>query len=1238
MSVKNIAEYVFDNEDVDITVFSGDAYTNINTKDIEEDQLLLDFIDGHLDLCLDDGCYGFASDKLPLNVANLIGRKDGDRDRVGVYLFDSPVDLDIVPEELDVSIPIGVGWKYEVNADEFQSFDALMDACNDWNMEATNDAEDVSEPLPISNASPTETARGTDSSAEVSEEIAMMNDAELLGVDHPDMQELLKRPATFMKGNLWRQGDRRNTQDGDWRSIEMPWLAWIIGAAKGDEIGGKKVSQTWGFSRHPENARKEGDSVVLAEAIDGARTDSAIKTMHAVGLDIDSGAKLDDVLDRLEELGLFALVYTSHSHGKDRLTLKHDDVIRKLKLDESPNRTQIQQYLREHHKDRFDEDYIQSVEIEELRHQTKDGLRTILKTRPLDKFRVILPLWEPVELSSLGATVNNWKEVWADAVAGVGVNMLGVSFDSTCTDVNRLFYTPRHPKGAEYYAAVVQGRPLRFEEIEPYSKARYVKERDPGDPFAAGADLGTDGKREHFSLSGSNFDLNKWHKSHKTRFLLADVLISFCDDKIRTSGNEKVGTVHLECPFEHEHSTEGGTATMAMNPDENEAGYWTVFCRHDACAGRDKLEFIKEMVDEGWFDEALLKDDEWNIPLPDEDMEAEDDADATERPRTLLEQADQDFTEDSNEETIRKFLKKVAKMQPDRTDTSRIVSALANHTVLSKTDVRSILKAVSREVAASSNEESTETIPEIDWHFMDRVKWARERIHDVNMKSPRLFHYIEDVARISEDAKGRPQIKILNDKGFASTIDEFMKWHKVTFVGDAERRTEVPTPQDVVNHVYNGEHPYPYLRGLVSTPTFVEGGEMIITPGFHSNSGLYYWNANNLDVPKVSKVPTDEEVYEAKRLLIEEVFGDFPLGGLTRTELVEQALEGENGVPAVTHLISALLLLFCRDMIDGPTPGHLITKPSPGTGASLLAEILSMIAYGQAATAKHLPTNNEEMQKTLLTTIRDGDNIIYFDNIDQSVDSGVFASYLTAREVSGRVLGKTQSVTAEVRAVWLLCGNNVRLSKELLRRLLMIDLDANMANPEKRTDFRHKSVTKYVMETRGELVWACLTLIQNWVAKGMKEQDDIILNSFEEWSRVMGGILRDAGLGGFLTNLDELQERASDGDDDDIQQFLNIWWETYLNTPTTARSSDPKEPSLISMAMAHDIQLPIRKTKNADDEVVYDVKAFNKFLGVYEGRVMALSDGTEVKVLKTNPHGKTGYNWKLEVVHTSGVV
>ncbi len=1231
MNVADIAYLIFE-QTTGYVVFDDAEDREIDNPDFDEDQLLLDMPDAQLDLVFKDECWAVASDEIPLEKANLIAHK-GDKS-FGVFILEEAVNPDDVPEDFAQSIPVGLGWKYESMEGVQMSFiSELIESRVSGAEEPDNVSEDVVHEVPVSDPDVVEEPGGTATSEEAAEpeltEIAKMNDAELLGADHPDMQTLLSKPAVFMTGDLYGQKDRRNTLDGDWQRVELPWLAWLDGADNG--------KRSWGLTRHPVNKHKEGASIVLADAIDGARKDGAIKTMYAIGLDIDSGAKLKDVKAKLQELNLFAILYTSHSNGKDSLVLKHDDIMRKLKLDESPNRTQVQMYLREHHKDRFDEEFIQTIEIAELRKQTPDGLRTVLKTEPLDKFRVILPLWEPVELADLGATVNAWKDAWADAVCGVGVNMLGVNFDATCSDVNRLFFTPRHPEDAnDWYAAVVQGRPLRYEEIEPYSKTRYVKERDPGDPFASmGSDL-TEGKREQFSTD-SNFDLNKWHRDHKDRWLAADVIESYCADKVRVAGGEKAGTVHLECPFEHEHSTEGGTATMAMNPDENEAGYWTIFCRHDACNKRDKLEFIQAMVNEEWFPESVLKDDEWNIPLPDEVVPEET---TEEKELTPRQQAAQ-FNDESSDMDILKFMKRQLKLgNVDKSTQASITAEIASNTELTKRDVTRLWQDARRELEdrrrqrAEEDGEEVETVPVTNqWDFGDMVKWGKKRIQDANAKSPRLFHYIDEVARIDETADRIPRVRMLTEKQFSAELNEITKWHHLSTVGDAERRKEVAAPNEVVAQLYNSAHTvYPRLRGLVTTPTFTRGGDLISTPGFHE-SGLYYWNTGDFDIPTISKVPTAEEIAEAKRLLVEEVFADFPLGGLVRDEIVAKALDPEDpeGVPAVTNLISMLLLMFCRDLIDGPTPGHLLTKPSPGTGASLLTDVCSMIAHGEPTPAQPIPPNNEEMQKTLLTLIADGANIVYFDNIDQSVDSGTFASALTAPKVRGRILGKSQMAEAEVRAVWILCGNNVRMSQELIRRLVMVDLDANMSDPQHRSGWRHDDLPTYVKENRGDLVWACLTLIQNWVAKGMKGDKGVVLNSYENWSRVMGGILRDAGLNGFLRNRDELKERASDGGEDDITIFLDAWWERYLSSPILMRSPEPKDDDLIKMAIAQDLQLPLRMKKTPDDDLTYDPRQFNKFLGTYEGRVMKLTDTTEVKVTRGR-RSKHGYYWQLEVV------
>ncbi len=402
-----------------------------------------------------------------------------------------------------------------------------------------------------------------------------------------------------MTGKVCPDAPRHNTRDGHWKREELTLNQWINGDQK-----------SWGLAVHPEADSKHGDAICPSENIDGARKDSAVKTMYAIVTDHDAGASMEDTIQNLEAAGVFAFVYSTFNHLTTRLELKHDDVVRKLTLASSPDLAQIKEYLRLHHATRYDAAFIDAVEIENARTQTKDGLRIILKVPAIDKFRVVLPLAEPVELADLAPTLAGWKDIWADKVTGVCRNILKAEFDVSSTDINRCFYTPRSPKGAEFYNCIVMGKPLNFEDIEPFSKAEYIRGRQPqGDAFLADGSEGGEVKR--FLMPETGRSLNKWHHEHKHRFLICDAIEAYSPDRIRVAGGERPDTLHIECPFEHEHSSSGGTATMAMNPHANEHEVWSVFCHHDACKGRHKLEFIQQMLEDGWFEEDALFDEEF---------------------------------------------------------------------------------------------------------------------------------------------------------------------------------------------------------------------------------------------------------------------------------------------------------------------------------------------------------------------------------------------------------------------------------------------------------------------------------------------------------------------------------------------------------------------------------------------------------------------------------------------------
>lgn len=1073
-----------------------------------------------------------------------------------------------------------------------------------------------------------------------------LNDAELLGKDTADFERVLELPVTLLTGELWGAKDRRNTQDGDWKPVTMSWGQWIVGSP------GNKNVPAWGFSHHPVGKDKAGASVVLGSSIGKARKANAMDTMYAMGLDIDAGFPLDAMLDRLEKLGLFCLVYTSHSHGKSGLELKHGEVIQKLKIKPSElNKAQVQRFLREFSKNRYEESFISQVEIINPKKQIKEGVVIELSTPKLDKYRLIFPLSEPVKIIDLADTQKEALEVWEDKITGLATEVLEVHFDTSCTDPSRLFYTARHPKDAEdWYCAVMRGDALKFEDVPTVKKAKYTGSRKPMNAFEIAGGVQDDADRPPQCLTPSGASLNDWHSRAKDRFNMADLLEDLCSDRIRVAGGEAQGHVHIECPFEHEHSSEGGTATMVVNAIDSQNGYWTWFCKHDACQGRHKLVFLEEALRNGWFEEdQLFGDSVYMLEGADEDDEDEEDLteedtidDVEVTPKTFPEKAEA-FATDASEEVILTFLKACHRGGVDRVDQAKILSSLAKRTPLGKSVLNKMWNHIEAEQRRKEQERAKKSGPVEkedatalvnEWDFSRMCAHAYRAIHDRNQDSPCVFHYMEGLYVIREDSEGHARMKMLDRDGFAHHINTVAAFAKV--VGEDGETRGVSAPEDVVRHLFAADYgTYPELRGLVTTPIFTAAGGLLTTPGYDWDSRLFYRPDMSLSVPNISKAPTDDEVFRAKQLLIEEILADFPLAGLTRPEIVDKALNGD-GVPAVTNMMGLMMLPFMRELIDGPTPGHLLTKPAPGTGASLLTDVFSIIATGRETPALAMPTSKDEMSKTLTSVLANGQNVVFFDNINHSVDSGELASAMTAPTYQARILGKTQTVEVAVRTTWVFTGNNVSLSSELVRRLTMIDLDAQVANPELRTGFRHKDIRGWAKDNRGELVWACLTLIQNWVAQGMPAETDVALASYENWSACVGGVLKTAGLGGFLNNRAALKEKASDEDNDSISFLLEAWWgevgsrEIYLRGDGAGSGH---EQGLIELAVDKEVSLPIRRERTGDGEMSYNVANFGKWLGMYKGRVYKLEDGTEVKIEKDGKRTSRGHKWSLSILN-----
>ncbi|MGH1412122.1 MAG: hypothetical protein ACRBB0_01420 [Pelagimonas sp.] len=940
-----------------------------------------------------------------------------------------------------------------------------------------------------------------------------LHDAEIRGDTSLDLDNLLDQKFVFMTGEVYPETPRRNTRDGDWKRQELSLNHWINGDKK-----------SWGLAVHPEAASKHGPSICPSENIDGARKDTAVKTMYAIVTDHDAGASMEDTIQNLEAAGVFAFVYSTFNHLTTRLELKHDDVMRKLALKASPDLAQIKEYLRLHHATRYDSEFIDAVEIEDARTQTKDGLRIILKVPAIDKFRVVLPLAEPVELADLAPTLAGWKDIWADKVTGVCRNILKAEFDVSSTDINRCFFTPRSPKGAEFYNCIVMGKPLRFEDIVPVSKAEYIKGRQPqGDPFLAGGSEG--GEVERFLMPESGRSLNRWHHEHKHRFLIADLIEAHAADKVRNVGGERDSTIHIECPFEHEHSTSGGSGTMVMNPHANEHEVWSVFCHHDACKGRHKLEFLQQMLEDEWFDEDAIYDEEF-VLIDDEETPLTVTTDKVKSQVAGL-------SKDSSDDDVKAHIARLIKDGADTSSLNRAKTEIADVTALGKRDVDRMIKTIHAETRASQPAKKSDAINVSDG-YMPVIAATIEKLITANADEPLLFSLAE---QLTEVRNGR--LKPLPVDPLTEVIARVVQFEKTQKMGDNYVDVSTAPPLDVVKNIAHRPHDdfaLP-LRGVVTSPFFTAGGMLVTEPGYHADAQVYYDPPQGFVLADVPTTPTKKQATDSAHYIIEQVLADFPLGGLNRKEIMARYHEGE-GVPALANVLGLILLTFLRDMVDGPTPMHLFNKPSPGTGAGLITKVCHLIATGKPAPATPFPKKDDEAPKTLTSLLCSGIGWVNFDNVAHTIDCPELATALTEPVYLARPLGRTDTVEVEVRNVWSMTAIHSNLSAELARRTVLIDLDAQSAEPEKRTGWLHDDLPAFVIKDRAKLVQCCLTIIQYWISQGKKPYTDVVMGSYERYTAIIGGVLESVGVRGFLGNAQKLKEDTANEDAATLNLFL----------------------------------------------------------------------------------------------------
>jgi putative DNA primase/helicase len=388
---------------------------------------------------------------------------------------------------------------------------------------------------------------------------------------------------------------------------------------------------------------------------------------------------------------------------------------------------------------------------------------------------------------------------------------------------------------------------------------------------------------------------------------------------------------------------------------------------------------------------------------------------------------------------------------------------------------------------------------------------------------PFIFRHADQISRIRMADDGTLTMRVMDDDSLrhvlARVADWYMQKKKRTFAAIPPRHVV----RDILAHP---EPPFPVITRIIRAPIFAADGTITVKPGYSPATRTYYAPAEDFDVAPVPQRPTAEDI-EFARDTIADVLRDFPFVG-----------ESEH-----THAVGLMILPFARELIDGPTPLHLIEKPAPGTGAGLLADVVVYPFLGTGAPVMAEGRDDDEWRKRITAKLKDANSIVLIDNVRKRIESSALSAAITCTIWEDRMLGQTAILRLPVKAVWLATGNNVALSNEIARRAVRIRLDAKMDRAWLRDGFKYPNLREYVLSERAKLIWCVLVLIQDWIIKGRPSGIKSI-GTFEKWAAVVGGILENARFSDFLGNIEQLYEE-SDAEGIAWRQLVKSWWELH---------------------------------------------------------------------------------------------
>ncbi len=323
-----------------------------------------------------------------------------------------------------------------------------------------------------------------------------------------------------------------------------------------------------------------------------------------------------------------------------------------------------------------------------------------------------------------------------------------------------------------------------------------------------------------------------------------------------------------------------------------------------------------------------------------------------------------------------------------------------------------------------------------------------------------------------------------------------------------------------------GSWSFPGLVGFTDSPTLDLRGRLITEPGYDAPSGLFLSRP-----PAIAPMATmDRYLAEREGEILSEAVETFPFVS-----------------PGDLSACLAMILTALLRRILPAAPIGAVTANTPATGKSKLVDVVAAIATGRGCPVTGLGSTQEELEKRIDALLLKGDLLASFDNVDRPVKSDILCQVTTQSEKSIRVMGLSKIVDAPTNVFIMMTGNNLTLVGDLVRRCLVVHLDAGCERPELRQFTR--DAVEHVLERRPELIRAALAISKGYLDAGCPDVGAAPFGSFEVWDKMVRRPLMWAGFADPLKPAEAMRDQ--DHELSGLREFLREW-QAELSEPVSA--------------------------------------------------------------------------------------